>query len=354
MNFTFTLYGVIMATLGIGLLIFLHELGHFLAAKYIGVGVTEFSLGFGKKIFGIKKGETEYKMCLFPLGGYVTLMGLETPTTNPEKDFMNKTKFQRLVIISAGVLSNLFIAVFIIIFVFMATPQEYLRPVVVPINAPAINVLQKGDEITEIDGMKITRWEDFSKVLSRFQGGEISLAIIRQGQEKTVKLSPILVDDENIYGEKIMRYMIGIKSADSWQKLDNLTFFEATSRSIKECLWVTEITYECIKKLILGTANAEKTLGGPVFMFALMSTTANLDFLTYIHLFAVLSLALAIMNSLPIPALDGGHMMFILYEAIIGKPVKDKTVRFLSRVFLCLLYGFMVWITVFIDIKRLL
>ena len=89
-------------------------------------------------------------------------------------------------------------------------------------------------------------------------------------------------------------------------------------------------------------------------MFALMSTTANLDFLTYIHLFAVLSLALAIMNSLPIPALDGGHMMFILYEAIIGKPVKDKTVRFLSRVFLCLLYGFMVWITVFIDIKRLL
>jgi regulator of sigma E protease len=313
----------------LGVLIFFHELGHFLVARFFGVGVEKFSLGFGPKIFGKTVGIADYRISAIPLGGYVKMVG-EEPDTEVEPDqiplsFTHKHVLKRILIVAAGPLFNVLLAVLIFYGIFQISGTIILKPVIgdVQEGTPAQAAgLKKGDEVVGINGRPIENWDQMAGIIADSQGAPLEVTIRRDGEARVMSLSPVLKTTKNIFGEDIPRYVIGITAAGEiyTQKLSPIG---AIAESLVQTYNIVELTVVSVAKIIQGTVST-KTIGGPIMIAELAGQQAKLGATNLLFFIALISINLAILNILPIPVLDGGHLLFFTIELLIGRPVSIR------------------------------
>jgi regulator of sigma E protease len=344
----------------LGVLIFFHELGHFLVARLFGVGVEKFSLGFGPRLVGRKVGITDYRISAIPLGGYVKMVGEE-----PEKEidpaaipisFTHKSVSKRIFIVAAGPLFNLLLAVLIFfgMFYFTGTSELKLSPVAlvggVNDNSPAQRGgLQKGDLITAIDGKAVDSWDDMAAIITQSEGRTLAITLQRDDASQTVEIAPELKNTkDNIFGEEVKRYVIGItRMSEIIDKELSLT--EALSESVVRTFYISKLMVVGIVKMIKGDISTEN-LGGPIMIAQMAGDQAKVGVGNLLLFIAFINLA--ILNFLPIPVLDGGHLLFFFVEAIIRRPVNLRFREVAQQVGIFILIMLMIYVF-YNDITRI-
>jgi regulator of sigma E protease len=321
------LYSIIAAVVGLGVLIVFHEFGHFLLAKLSGVGVLTFSVGFGPKLWVKKKGETEYALSAFPLGGYVKMVGEdpeeEVKAVDLERSFAHKSLLKRTAIVAAGPGFNLLLAVFLlmIVFLFYGVPVlSNLIGAVEPESPAAQAGLEKGDRIVAVDGQAVTAWDDVSSKIKQSAGRSLDLRVQRSGEELAMTVQPKKREVKNIFGELKEDWMIGIGSQVSIEKGDPGL---AISKAFVQTYEYSKLTLIGLYKMITREVSP-RNLGGPILIAQMAGQQAQEGIGSFLAFLAVLSINLGVLNLLPVPVLDGGHLFFFAVEAIIGRPVSIK------------------------------
>jgi regulator of sigma E protease len=320
----------ILATVVVlGVLIFVHEFGHFFIAKLLGVRVEVFSLGFPPKLLSRKVGETEYRLSVVPLGGYVRLLGEnphdEVPAELIPRSFLHRPLWQRTAIVLAGPAFNFFFAVLALFAVFSLSGLPYLTTEVGRVleGSPAERAkLQKGDVILSVDGVPVQRWDDLAREIRERGGQPVNLTLRRADQVLQVRLVPEKREAVNVFGQKVQAFQIGVASAERLA-LKPLGTLEALAEGFRYSLKIAALTLQSIYKLIVREIPVE-TLGGPIMIAQVAGRQAEMGFSYLIQFMAVLSVNLTLLNLLPVPILDGGHLVFFLLEAIRGKPLALK------------------------------
>ena len=319
---------IIATIIVLGVLIFVHELGHFLAAKLSRVGVLTFSLGFGPKLFGKKVGETQYQVSAVPLGGYVKMIGEEPGEKLPPellpKSFSAQPVGRRLGIVFAGPFFNFLFAVVAFTVAFVVGLPSLLPEVgeVTP-DFPAYQAgLQPGDRILEVNGSPVKRWEDLAKVIHESSDRPLQLKVEREQKALAVSVTPQVSTQKNLFGDDVRVGLIGIKPSGN-TFIERADPFTAVYRAVLQSWRVTELTVLSIYKIIEGKISA-KTIGGPILIAQLAGQQAKAGILSLVIFMAVISINLVILNILPIPVLDGWHILIFLLEAVIGRPVSLK------------------------------
>jgi regulator of sigma E protease len=342
----------------LGVLIFFHEFGHFLIARLFGVGVEKFSLGFGPRLLGKKIGITDYRISAIPLGGYVKMIGEEPDAKIDPVDiplsFTHKHVVKRMLIVAAGPFFNILLAIIIFFGMFYVTGMFILKPSVgtVKEGSPAFSAgIQKDDLITAINGSEISSWDQMAEIINASRGKPIRLSLRRHEGMQDVTIQPELVATQNIFGEDIQRYVIGITaSGASYAK--NLTLVEAFTESLIQSYRVCELMVVIIAKLIKGDISTD-TLGGPIMIAQMAGDSAKAGIGSLISFIALISINLAIINLLPIPVLDGGHLLFFFIEAVKGQPVSVKVREVAQQIGLFILILLMI-LVFYNDITRIL
>lgn len=365
---------ILFAILLFGFLIFIHELGHFIFARINGVKVLKFSLGFGPKLIGKKIGDTEYLISAFPLGGYVKMAG-EDPeektevaekgfssppfagareaTEDPEKLYKNKSVYGRASIIFAGPLFNFLIAVVIFFFIFIIGVPTLLPVIgeVMPDTPAGRSALLKGDRVLEINGVPLRDWNEMTRIIQESADKEIIMKIQRNEEVFIMPIVPENKTIKNIFGEDVQAGVIGVKPSEETTIIKE-GFFSSIKNAFSRTWEISSLTVVGIVKLIQGVLPGD-TIGGPILIFQLAERQAEAGFLNFFVFAAVMSINLAILNLLPIPILDGGHLFFLAIEAIRGKPLKEKTIAFAQRVGLALIMALMIF-AFYNDIARII
>ena len=313
----------------LGVLIFFHELGHFLVARLLGVGVETFSLGFGPKIISKKIGITDYRISAIPLGGYVKMVGEQPDADLDPADiplsFTHKHVFKRILIVAAGPFFNILLALIIFYGIFQISGMLILKPSIGEVNegTPAYRTgLKKGDLVVSIDGVNISSWEDMAKMITTSKGNPLSISVLRDNSVYIVDVTPEPKIFKNIFNEDIERYVIGVTASGDFFTED-LNVFQALSQSFIQTYQITALTIKGVVKLFQGTVSP-KTLGGPIMIAQMAGQEAREGPVNLTFFIALISINLAILNFLPIPVLDGGHLLFFFLEAVIGRPVSIK------------------------------
>jgi regulator of sigma E protease len=321
------LYSILAAVVGLGVLIVFHEFGHFLLAKLSGVGVLTFSVGFGPKLWVKKKGETEYALSAFPLGGYVKMVGEdpeeEVKAVDLERSFAHKSLLKRTAIVAAGPGFNLLLAVFLLMVVFLFYGVPVLSNLVgaVEPDSPAAQAgIEKGDRIVAVDGQAVTAWDDLSSAIKQSGGQPLALRVQRSGEEVAMTVQPRKREVKNIFGELKEDWMIGIGSQVSIEKSDPGL---AVSKAFIQTYEYSKLTLIGLYKMVTREVSP-RNLGGPILIAQMAGQQAQEGIGSFLAFLAVLSINLGVLNLLPVPVLDGGHLFFFAVEAIIGRPVSLK------------------------------
>ena len=329
----------------------------FSGGKTFGVGVLKFSLGFGPRIAGKTVGITDYRLSAIPLGGYVKMVGDEPDAEILPEDiplsFNHKPLFKRFLIVAAGPFSNLLLAVIIFFGLFLITGIPILNPVVGKIesDSPAARAgIQISDIVTAIDGQAIDSWEMMAGTIASSQGRDLTLTLLREGQPLDVVVTPRSKPSKNLFGELVDRYVIGVMSSGD-SRIRKLSFVEAMSESMTQTYKIMELTALSIVKLIQGTVST-KTLGGPIMIAEMAGQQAKEGAASLIFFIALLSINLGILNFLPIPVLDGGHLFFFMLEAIIRRPLGIRIQQIAQQVGIAALVLLMI-IVFYNDITRI-
>lgn len=325
---------IVLAILAFSVLVIGHELGHFTLAKINGVKVEEFSIGMGPKLFGIKGKETDYIVKAFPIGGYVKMFGEEEKSTDP-RAFSNKSPERKLSIIAAGPLMNLVMAV--IFFMILAFSKGYVAPIVSEVypDTPAQSVgIKKGDRIIKIDNKKIITWEDFVTGVYGAKDNKINVTIRRNGEVKTLALSPKWNEEEK-------RYIVGVAGT----AVEKPGIFQSVSYGFNETISLVNQTVMTFKSLFKGQLSAND-FGGPVTIIKASGKAAQAGFWNLLWFSAFLSVQLAIFNIIPFPALDGGWIFLLLFEIITRKKIDDKKVAFVNYIGFTILMILVVLVTI--------
>lgn len=345
-----------VALLVLSALIFFHELGHYWAARLMGVYVEVFSIGFGSKVASFKRWGTEWRIALIPLGGYVKMKGQDD--SDPSKksydsDSYNvKTPSQKIFILLAGPLANFVLAFFLYFVIALGGPQ-IASPVVgeVLAESPAQKAgLLKNDTIIQINDHKITTWKEMAKIISEAEGS-LSLQVNRDGFIESLILTPELRETQNLYGETIQRKMIGIQSAGVTHTLE-LGVVETFSYATEQTLFASTLIFTGVKKLLFGEVPA-KELGGVISIVKLTSDATDAGWMAVLFFAALISVNLGVLNLLPIPALDGGHIMFNLYELITKRAPSEAVLIKLTIAGWVILFSLM-GLGLYNDINRLM
>lgn len=351
---------IFIALLILSFLVFFHELGHFIVARICGVKVEVFSIGFGKKLVSWRFEQTEYALSMIPLGGYVKLKGQDDSDPklkNYEADsYLSKSPWQRIAILLAGPFFNLFLA-FLLYMAVGLLGKVSLLPVVgeVKENYPAVKAgIKAGDRILAINGKDIKTWEELDSMIIESQG-ELELQIQRgQGELKeslSVRVLPMEQEAQNIFRENITRKIIGISSAGAvgmvhYKGLDSIIF------GIDESIKASTLIAQSIIKLISGVVPSSE-VGGVVSIVSVIGSASSSGLTHLLWLTALISVNLGILNLLPIPALDGGHIIFNLYEVIMRKAPSENVMYYLTLCGWAVLLGLML-LGLYNDIFRLL
>ncbi|OGP74639.1 MAG: RIP metalloprotease RseP [Deltaproteobacteria bacterium RBG_16_50_11] len=338
---------IVSAIVVLGILVFVHELGHFLLAKKLGVGVLTFSLGFGPKLIGRKIGETQYQVSIVPLGGFVKLIGENPEEEVKEEDrhrsFSVQPIWKRAMIISAGPFFNFFLAILLFSTInFFGIPS--IPPTIggVSPDLPGEKAgLKKGDMVQSINGESITKWDDLSKIIRGSKGKELTLRIDRDRETLEIKVTPQSSTVKNLFGEEVTIFMIGITPTEEVivHKVGPLT---AIGTGFVQTWQGIRLTMVSIVKLIQGKIPA-KTIGGPILIGQLAGEQAKRGLLSLTLFTAILSINLGLINLFPIPILDGGHFLFLGLEAILRRPLSIKKMEIAQQIGLVLIILLMIF-----------
>jgi regulator of sigma E protease len=340
----------------LGLLIFVHEFGHFLWAKFFGVKVLKFSLGFGPKLVSRQYGETEYLISAFPLGGYVKMFGenpgeLADERLSPDelkRSFATRPVWQRFIIVAGGPVFNLIFAMllFTLIVLVAGLPQPVETTTIggVGQDTPAAAAgLQEGDTILAINGTTTRRWEDVSHLIKNSEGREVVLTLQREGKTIDVAVTPRMETTRNIFGEAVgERYMVGIARSEEVVYKD-VGFIESLQAGVSQTWNWMYLTVMGLVKIIQKVVPASE-LGGPILIAKIAGERMEAGWMNFLYFMGVLSVNLGILNLLPIPILDGGHLVFFSVEAILRKPLNLRTMEILQQIGLVLLGTLMVFV----------
>jgi regulator of sigma E protease len=320
------------------IVVFFHELGHFLVARWCGVRVMTFSVGFGPELVGFNdKRGTRWKLSAIPLGGYVKFFGDENAASVPDQEtikdmsetdkrdsFFHKTVGQRAAVVAAGPIANFILAIVIFATVFTlygkpATPARV--DTVQPDSAAQSAGFQQGDLIVSINGKKIETFTDMQRLVSTSAGETLSIEVDRGGARQTLKATPKMTEIKDNFGNVHRMGVLGITGARGEPvKVDPLT---AVKLGVEETWFVVERTLSYIGGVVVGKESADQ-LGGPIRIAQVSGQVATAGFVALIHLAAVLSISIGLLNLFPIPLLDGGHLMFYAFEALRGRPLSER------------------------------
>ncbi len=339
----------------ISALIFFHELGHYFAARAMGVYVEVFSIGFGRKIASFKRWGTEWKIAVIPLGGYVKMKGQDDSDparkSYDEDSYNVKTPSQKIFILLAGPLAN-FVLAFLLYFVIALGGPNILSPVIgnVVKDSPAfVAGLETNDTIRSINGTLITTWKEMAEVIETSEG-QLNFEIERAGRLYFIALSPKITQTTNMFNEVIEKKMIGIGSAGVSHKLE-LGMGETLSYATEQTVFASTLIFTGLKKLIVGEVPANE-LGGIISIVKLTSDATDAGWMSVLFFAALISVNLGVLNLLPIPALDGGHIMFNLYELIFRREVNEEIMVKLTIAGWVILFSLM-GLGLYNDINRL-
>jgi len=344
------------AVIALGVLIVIHELGHFLVAKKTGVGVLTFSIGFGKKLFVKKHGETEYCISAIPFGGYVKMVGedpgQEVDEVDRERSFSHKSLAKRFAIVAAGPGFNLILAAVIFLWTFLVYGVPYITTEVGSIepNSPAaVAGLQPGDQIIGAGNQPVTTWRDLKEAVRASQGRPISLMIVRGGSELQVTVEPREGEGRNLFGETEKAWLIGVVSAGK-TGIEEISLPTAVWEAVYKTTEFSLLTLQTLGKMVTLQVSP-KNLGGPVMIAKVAGEQVQRGPRDYLLFLAVLSINLGILNLLPIPVLDGGHLLFFFAELLRGRPLELRQREVAQQVGLVLLVLVMVY-ALFNDFSR--
>ncbi|MBU0632779.1 RIP metalloprotease RseP [bacterium] len=347
----------LVSLLVLSVLIFFHELGHYSVARFFGVYIEIFSIGFGKKIASFRMFNTEWRIAMIPLGGYVKMKGQDDSdpsVTNYDKDSYNsKTPLQRILILLAGPAANFILAFFLFVFIALGSPA-ILSPVIGKIitDSPAfIAGLETNDTVSAIDGRPVTTWEEMSEIISANQGETLDLTIKRADTLLHVSLTPKLTPTKSIFNEDIYKPMIGIGSAGVTHKLE-LTPSEIIKYATNQTVFASTMIFKGLQKLITGDVPA-KEMGGVISIIKITSDATAQGWMAVLFFAALISVNLGVLNLLPIPALDGGHIMFNLYEMFTRRAPSEAILIRLTVAGWVILFGLM-GLGLYNDINRLI
>lgn len=348
--------GILVAILVLSVLIFFHELGHFVAARFFGVQVDVFSIGFGKKLYSRTIGKTQWSISAIPLGGYVKMKGQDDSDPNnisyDEDSYTAKKPWQRIIILLAGPFAN-FLLAFMLYFAIANIGVPKLLPFVGTVgkDSPALLAgLQKEDKLLQINGVNIRYWEDIGENINKAKA-DLTLIVERNKELVTLQLQPKMIDDQNIFGEKITRRIIGITPLGK-QTTVYFGFMEGLDYAWNETKKASLLIVQSVQKLITGVVGADK-LGGIITIVDVTAEASSAGILALFFFTALISVNLGVLNLLPIPALDGGHIMFNLYEMITGKTASDKAMMYITMVGWAMLLSLMM-LGLYNDINRLM
>ena len=348
--------GFITFLIVLSILVFIHELGHFSVARLLGVKVYVFSIGFGKKLISKQWKGTQWTFSLIPLGGYVKMKGqedLNPALANNDSDSYNvKTPFQRILILLAGPFAN-FLLAFVLYIGIGLLGNNHLTATIGKVieNSPAQKAgLMKNDEILKINNHEIKTWDDLSGII-KGSNDPLKFYVKRDGKIRTFVIRPQLSDSQNIFKEKIKKRMIGIAPAPKvvtifYSPIESLSFaYDKTIESSK-------MIFLGVQKLIQGIIPSSE-IGGVISIGTVISDASQSSFVALLTIMALISVNLGVLNLLPIPALDGGHIMFNIYEMITKRKPSDKVLIALTATGWAILLGLMS-LGVYNDIVRLL
>jgi len=353
------------------IVVFIHEYGHYYFAKKYGVGVTDFSIGFGKEIFGWNdKSGTRWKICWIPLGGYVKFFGdrnvysqadhkeiLEKYDEEEQKKlFILKPLYQRTLIVFGGPLANFLLAFVIFFSIYTLIGKDFTPAVIneVQKDSPAmIGGLKQNDIILEIDGNKVESIMDVSKFITMSTDEIIDFKIKRSYDELIFKVKPNTVLGEDNLGNKLNKRIVGIKLGAYNNEINHVKLGPTQSiyHAVNEVYYVSISSLKYIGAMIFGKADTSQ-LGGPIRIAKISGQVAEFGILAFISMMAYISISLGLVNLFPIPLLDGGHLMFYAFEKILGRPLSQKTQEGFFRIGLFLLISLM-FFTTFNDLKDL-
>ena len=349
--------------------VFIHEYGHYYFAKRYGVGVTDFSIGFGKEMFGWNdKSGTRWKICVIPLGGYVKFFGdrnvysqadnekiiKEYSKEDQDKLFVLKPLYQRALIVFGGPLANFLLAILIFFSVYTFFGKDFTPAVIneVQKDSPAMVAgLKDNDIVVSIDGNEVTSIMDVSKYIMMSTDEFINFTVNRFDQDLTFRVKPNIVEGEDNLGNKISKRMVGIKLGAYNNEVNHVKLgpTKALFYAVNEVYYVSTSSLKYIGSMLTGNADTSQ-LGGPIRIAKISGQVAEFGILPFISLMAYISISLGLINLFPIPMLDGGHLMFYGIEKVLGRPLSQKTQEGFFRIGLFLLLSLM-FFTTFNDLK---
>ena len=333
----------------LSVLVLVHEFGHFIAAKRIGIRVEKFSFGFGPKLFSVKTGDsdTEYLISAIPLGGYIKMAGDEPgeSLTGKSFEFLSRSVWERFLVIFAGPLLNYILAflIFSVIFMF-GSPTLTTEVGSLLKDYPAqMSGLSLGDKVIKVDGKDVRYWEDMTEIIRKHLEGPIRLTIEKNGKISDVEIQPVIREIKDIFGKSTKIALLGIAPS---QKIENVRygFFESFSKGFRKVIDLTAITYKAIWSIATGRLSVKESMTGPIGIFIITGKAAQMGLIYLFHLIAMLSASLAIFNLLPLPVLDGGHILFLFVEKLRGKPLSVKVQENIANMGV----GLLILLTVFI------
>ncbi len=351
--------------------VFIHEYGHYYFAKKYGVGVTDFSIGFGKEIFGWNdKSGTRWKICWIPLGGYVKFFSDRNVFSQADQEkiinkyssedqkklFVLKPLYQRAIIVAAGPFANFLLAIVIFLSIYMFIGKDFTPAMIneVQNESPAqVAGLKKNDIILEIDGNKVKSILDVSKLIMMSTSEFIDFKVSRFDNELILKVKPNVVDGEDNMGNKVKKRMVGIKLSPFNNEIKHVKLGPAKAlyHSLSEVYFVSISSLKYLGSIIAGSGDSSQ-LGGPIRIAKITGQVAEFGFIPFLSIMAYISISLGLINLFPIPLLDGGHLMFYSFEKILGRPLSQKTQEGFFRIGMFLLLSLMFFAT-FNDLKDL-
>jgi regulator of sigma E protease len=351
--------------------VFIHEYGHYYFAKKYGVGVTDFSIGFGKEMFGWNdKSGTRWKVCLIPLGGYVKFFGDRNVFSQADQEkiikqyskedqkklFVLKPLYQRAIIVAAGPLANFLLAIAIFFCVYTFIGKDFTPAVIneVQKESPAmIAGLENNDIIISIDGNNVKSITEVSKFIMMSTDEFIDFTIKRSDKNLTYKIKPKIIASEDSLGNKINKRIVGIKLGAYNNEINNIKLgpIKAIYYAFGEVYYVSSSSLKYLGSMITGSGDSSQ-LGGPIRIAKITGQVAEFGILPFLRMMAYISISLGLVNLFPIPLLDGGHLMFYAFEKLLGQPLSQNVQEGFFRIGMFLLLSLM-FFTTFNDLKDL-
>lgn len=351
----------------ISFIVFIHEFGHFWVARLCGVKIEEFAIGFGRELCGFtdKKG-TRWKICPIPFGGYVKMFGDKNGASIPDEEiiskmseadrkisFIGKNVFQRFAIVIAGPVFNFLLAIFLFTFLFQVNGLTTTTSVigeVIEKSAAAESGLKTGDKIISINAQKISDFDQMREIISQSADQKLQVEILRGAEALTLQITPKARVTKSIFGEEIKVGMIGVAPREFTHQ--NLNLSQSFVEGSRETYKISLAVFKAIGELLTGKRSVEE-LGGPIKIAQYSGKTVEMGFLAVLWFVSMISVNLGVMNLLPVPVLDGGHLFYYLFEMVRGKPLPQKVQQMGFRIGLALVGALMIFTTLN-DVRHLL